>query len=203
MKKIWILTSLFLCLPLVGCAMGNNNEAEQNLNNPNRTINVKNSAPDQMQHKSAREIAKHLVTLSEDVPGVNDATAVIVGKYALVGIDVDNNLDRSEVASTKYTVAEGLKNDPYGAHAVVLADPDTYTRLKSIARQIRQGHPVTGFLDELAAMVNRVMPEISQQIRKNPEGTGTNDNKLSPKQQKELNDNQMKQSNHKIQENKE
>ena len=43
------------------------------------------------------------------MPGVNDATAVVVGKYAIVGIDVKAKLDRTRVESIKYSVAESLK----------------------------------------------------------------------------------------------
>ena len=46
---------------------------------------------------------------SASVPGVNDATAVVVGKYAIVGIDVKAKLDRTRVESIKYSVAESLK----------------------------------------------------------------------------------------------
>ena len=34
---------------------------------------------------------------SVSVPGVNDATAVVVGKYAIVGIDVKQNLIELEL----------------------------------------------------------------------------------------------------------
>ena len=75
--------------------------------------------------------ADHLASLAASVPGVNDATAVVVGKYAIVGIDVKAKLDRTRVESIKYSVAESLKNDPDGANAVVVADVDTY-ELKQI-----------------------------------------------------------------------
>ena len=54
------------------------------------------------------------------------------GNMQLLGLMLDKNLDRSEVGSIKYSVAESLKNDPHGAKAVVIADPDTNARLKEI-----------------------------------------------------------------------
>ena len=74
---------------------------------------------------------------SSKCAGVNDATAVVVGKYAIVGIDVKAKLDRTRVESIKYSVAESLKNDP-DANAVVVADVDTYERLKQIGKQIKK-----------------------------------------------------------------
>lgn len=52
----------------------------------------------------------------------------------------------------KYSVAQALKNDRYGANAVVIADPDTVSRLREMSREISEAHPVTGILDELAAI---------------------------------------------------
>ncbi len=89
-------------------------------------------------NKPNEKAADHLASLAASVPGVNDATAVVVGKYAIVGIDVKAKLDRTRVESIKYSVAESLKNDPDGANAVVVADVDTYERLKQIGKQIKK-----------------------------------------------------------------
>ena len=70
------------------------------------------------------------------------------------------NLDRSEVGSIKYSVAESLKNDPHGARAVVVADPDLNARLKEVTEDIRIGEPIQGILNELADISGRLMPEI-------------------------------------------
>ena len=55
-----------------------------------------------------------------------------LGRYAIVGIDVNSKIERSQVGSIKYSVAESLKKDPHGARAVVVADADTMQRLKEI-----------------------------------------------------------------------
>ncbi len=47
--------------------------------------------------KTGQQISKRLVTLATSIPNVNDATAVVIGKYAIVGIDVDSKLERSQV----------------------------------------------------------------------------------------------------------
>ncbi|MCG0041222.1 YhcN/YlaJ family sporulation lipoprotein, partial [Escherichia coli] len=74
-----------------------------------RIVQVKNSSPERSHKRTANEISAHLVELASRVPNVNDATAIVLGKYAIVGIDVGKDIDRSEVSSIKYTVAEGLK----------------------------------------------------------------------------------------------
>ena len=57
------------------------------------------------QMKSSRSFS----IFSGKCASVNDATAVVVGKYAIVGIDVKAKLDRTRVESIKYSVAESLK----------------------------------------------------------------------------------------------
>ncbi|TYR79906.1 YhcN/YlaJ family sporulation lipoprotein [Priestia megaterium] len=198
MNKFMIITILSF-LTLAGCT---NNQSEMEEGQNKQVIHVKNSTPEHIQKRTADEISKHLVELATSVPNVKDATAIVLGRYAIVGIDVGSKIDRSEVSSIKYTVAESLKSDPYGANSVVIADPDTISRLNEIGNEIRQGRPVTGFLDELAAIVNRVMPEVAEEIRKNPNPTDTNNEKLTDEQQKQLEQNQQEQSNDHLNKNK-
>lgn len=111
-----------------------------------------------------QEVAQRLANLATEVDGVNDATAVVAGRWAVVGIDVDQDLDRSRVGSIKYTVAESLRSDPRGADAVVTADPDIMERLREMNEDIRSGEPVEAIMDELAAIVGRIMPQVPRDI---------------------------------------
>ncbi len=70
---------------------------------------MKNTAPETAENPGRTDIAKHLVEVTEKIPGISDATAVVLGRYSVVGIDVDDNLERSKVESIKYTVAQALK----------------------------------------------------------------------------------------------
>src|SRR3954466_12845005 len=151
-----LLISLFT---LFGCGV-KNEVAEQKQN----VISVKNSTVQKVDKQTGQEISKHLVSLASSIPNVNDATAVVLGNYAIIGIDVDKNLDRSEVGSIKYSVAESLKNDPHGARAIVVADPDINARLKEIGEDIQKGEPLEGIINELADIAGRVIPEVPADI---------------------------------------
>lgn len=48
-------------------------------------------------NRDAQEVAERLVKLATRVEQVNDATAVVVGRWAVVGIDLDATLDRARV----------------------------------------------------------------------------------------------------------
>ncbi|WP_066176349.1 YhcN/YlaJ family sporulation lipoprotein [Bacillus marinisedimentorum] len=180
-----------------GCAQTqaeNENEADRA-----ELIKVKQSDETQTEDKTSQEIAEHLVNLASSVPNVNDATAVVAGPYAVVGIDVNSELDRSRVGTIKYSVSESLENDPYGKDAVVIADADTVSRLREIAREIRQGQPVGGVVEELAAIVGRIMPQVPEQPETdNADPTDENDQQLSEKEQRELQQQQNRESNRNI-----
>lgn len=150
------------------------------------------------QARPSTDVAQHLVNVTEHVADVNDATAIVIGRYAVVGIDVKDDLDRSKVETIKYSVAKALRNDPEGANAVVVADPDTVSRLKEMGKEIQAGRPVSGIMDELAAIVGRVMPEMPKNEIDRNEKDPTNDpnNQLKEHDQKQLEKNQNDQSNH-------
>ncbi|OUN00619.1 MAG: hypothetical protein BAA02_03245 [Paenibacillaceae bacterium ZCTH02-B3] len=118
-----------------------------------------------------RDPAARLEALAESVAGVRDANCVVFGGYAIVGVDVEEHLDRSRVGTIKYSVAEALRKDPDGARAVVTADVDLAQRIREIREDIRQGRPVAGFAEELADIVGRLVPQFPGSVvpRKDPE----------------------------------
>nr|WP_276578954.1 YhcN/YlaJ family sporulation lipoprotein [Bacillus paralicheniformis] len=182
---------------LSACGIQNNARNEANELPGNKPIQVKNSSQEPVNREDGQAISRRLVKITESVPGVNDATAVVLGRLAVVGIDVKDNLERSKVESIKYSVAEALQNDPYGANAAVVADPDTVNRLRSMGREIQAGRPVKGILDELAAIVGRVLPEVPNDATDNQQTnpTKSNNDQLNDRNQKQLEKEQNKQSN--------
>lgn len=146
--------------------------------------------------KNPDDIAQHLVNVANSVPDVNDATALVIGQYAIVGIDVNKDLDRSRVGTIKYTVSEALKNDPYQINAIVTADTDVTERIKKVQRHMQNGRPVEGILEELGEIVNRLMPEtpgtLTDDNVKNPENT--NDQQLNKREERELQKQQNKEN---------
>ncbi|MDQ0231313.1 YhcN/YlaJ family sporulation lipoprotein [Metabacillus malikii] len=194
----FMLTIVLSFLALTGC---NVNEGAQNTdgeNNSGTPIKVKNSIENNVDKKSGQQISEHLVSLASEIPEVNDATAVVLGDLAVVGIDVNSKLDRNKVESIKYTVSESLRHDPYGANAVVIADADTTARLREMGKEIENGRPIAGILDELAAIVGRVIPEIPNDALDNQQKqpTKSNNDQLKGKKQENLEKQQQEQSNH-------
>jgi len=157
-NRILFLSFLFLLLSS-GC-MGGNNAPEKQGYFPvkNRTENTGETVNENREENV--KTADHLAELAEAVNGVKNARAVVLGRFAVVGIDVDKDLERSEVGTIKYAVAEALRQDPQGVRAVVTADPDLAARIREISEDIRRGRPVSGFANELADIVGRLMPQM-------------------------------------------
>ncbi|MFC0274683.1 YhcN/YlaJ family sporulation lipoprotein [Metabacillus herbersteinensis] len=191
---------LILTFVISGCSTNEGSQGESANEYETKPINVKNSVEDPVDKETGQQISKHLVDIATRIPGVNDATAVVLGKYAVVGIDIDSKLDRNKAESIKYSVAESLKHDPHGANSVIIADADTNERLREMAREIEDGRPVLGILDELAAIVGRVIPEIPADILDNQqkEPTEQEQDQLNPQEEKELNKEQQDQSNNQM-----
>jgi YhcN/YlaJ family sporulation lipoprotein len=195
MMKIfnYVIAFFIAFFTITGCGL---NEKNDNTDNDS-VIRVKNTADEKAINQSGQDIAKRLVKIASSVPNVNDATAVVVGKYAIVGIDVNSKIDQSRVGTIKYSVAESLQKDPYGANAIIIADPDLNARLREIAKEVNNGRPVQGFMDELSAIVGRVMPEVPTDFieNRNPNPTEQNDSQLNKSEEQQLNKRQEKQSN--------
>ncbi|GGE41005.1 putative lipoprotein YlaJ [Pullulanibacillus camelliae] len=151
-------------LVLLTACQGNQSS---NQSEPLHVTEVKQTVDDKQRNLNGKQIAKRLVNIANRIPGVNDATVIVAGNYAVVGIDVDKNLDRTKVGDIKSSVAEALKKDPYGANAAVTSDPDIIQRLKNMGKQMRQGKPLSGIASELAAIVERLVPEIPNNVRPN------------------------------------
>lgn len=150
---------------------------------------------DSQQEFTNSDIANHLAEIASRVPDVNRAHAVVAGPYAVVGIDVDGELDRSRVGTIKFSVSEALQHDPYGKTAIVVADADLTDRFQAMNDKIRDGHPIRGIIDELAAIVGRYMPDLPlpdeqpQDDQQKENMSDTNEEKLHDLEKEQSNNN--------------
>jgi len=181
--KQWI-ALLAVSLLLTACNTQNQPPANQAAPQPGQKApqqqRVQQTSPTPKYNQSSQAKADRLVQLATRVKNVKDATAVVMGRYAVVGIDVGAHLDRAEVGVIKYSVAEALKEDPQGATALVTADPDIVQRLREMAADIRQGHPVAGLAEELADIVGRIIPQAPRDVQQREQPpSGENEQRIN------------------------
>lgn len=160
-------------LAATGCQIANKPPANEAAPTPGQPVrhpeHVEQTAPQPKQNQSPQAKADHLARLATEVPNVKGATAIVAGRYTIVGIDVDPTLDRSRVGTVKYAVAQALKDDPNGANALVTADTDIVQRIREMNEDIRQGRPISGIMEELADIAGRIVPQPSRNVERKEE----------------------------------
>ena len=143
-----------------GNNMGNNtdNNAANNAENraADNTTNTNETVDNTELHQRAEKIAK---AVNEEIAQVNDSRVVISEHMAYVSVDIEKTADTAESAKLKEEVTEVVKKTDKDIETVyVMADANTFTRMKAIGEDIAAGHPISGFVDELENMFVRVTP---------------------------------------------
>ncbi|MFF2482863.1 YhcN/YlaJ family sporulation lipoprotein [Paenibacillus sp. NPDC058071] len=162
MYKRWI-ASIAIIAVMAGCSTVARNETSPSPQN-NKGVRAQQTAPQKKEIKNSNEVAKHLEQLAMGIKGVKGAHCVVFGNTAVVGIDVDGTTDRSRVGTIKYSVAEAFHKDPYGIDAIVTADIDMAQRLNEMSADIRRGRPISGFAEEMADIIGRIVPQVPREI---------------------------------------
>jgi len=172
------LSAAVISLVLSGCGMTSGNQASPPQGQQNQTQGAGagagnaggtgNGARTLQTDGTAGNTAAHLERLAAGVPGVRDATVVMLGRTAIVGLDVDENLDRTRVGTLKYSVAQAVRKDPAGAYAVITADMDIAARVRGIRAAIDAGSPASGFAGELTQLVARIAPQLPRDTGRPP-----------------------------------
>ncbi|MDI3256191.1 MAG: YhcN/YlaJ family sporulation lipoprotein [Kyrpidia sp.] len=105
------------------------------------------------------QVMRHMNDAARRIPGVEGSTVVLVGRTALVGVDLDHTITGSKIDSIKHSVKEAVERTDSGYRAAVTADVDLVARLRAMAAGIQQGRPVSTFTDEIADILSRLLPE--------------------------------------------
>ncbi|MGP4074101.1 YhcN/YlaJ family sporulation lipoprotein [Piscibacillus sp. B03] len=158
MKYKGLNIAMIIILFSAGCMSQQSNNSNQ-LNTDAKIEQLSDSEIEQSNKHTNQEAAQRLAHLATQVPNVNDARVLVFGSYTIIGIDVDEDLDRSRVGSVKYSVTEAVKDDPFGHYAFVVADGDVMERIRQMNQMIRQGEPADKVLDEISNLVGRYLPE--------------------------------------------
>ncbi|SHE62595.1 sporulation lipoprotein, YhcN/YlaJ family [Seinonella peptonophila] len=164
----YVIATLGSLLLLMGCqqknALPSPNHKSATPQRVSYDQRVKQTHPSAHRSHSPQVVANRLVQIATKQPHVNNATAISLGRYTLVGLDVDADLDRARVGTVKYTVAQALKKDPNGSNALVTADTDLVQRIRELSRDVAKGHPIKGMMEELADIAGRIAPQPSKTV---------------------------------------
>lgn len=157
-KLRFIITLTALIVFMVACT---SNQESQEQSTDQTKVEQSSYEPDEIMTRS--DIADHLANLAVRTDNVQDAAAIVLGPYTVVGINITEDAERNRTSSIKHTVLEAMEHDPYGREAVVIADADMPERLRGMKESIQNGEPVQGVADELANIVSRYMPTVPKE----------------------------------------
>lgn len=178
LSLILVLSFTLVLLASVGCTPEKRPNTTQNTqNSPNNidrdnlpktsTDTDRNMIPDSNRersenHKQNRTEAKQLTdSITNKYPEVNSATLLFADRIAYIGIDLKADLPKERAKVMKTQVAKMIKKEKPRIETVyVTEDADTFTRLQVIAKDIENGKPLSGFLEELENTFSRITPSM-------------------------------------------
>ncbi|PKM90197.1 MAG: hypothetical protein CVU87_03105 [Firmicutes bacterium HGW-Firmicutes-12] len=161
-RKIFALTMIMLMvvsiLSLSACSVQNRPGPVEPTPTPNTTPNTMpntNQADEDV--AKSKQLADRISTMEE----INSATVVVTGSKAWVGVDLQANAGTEVTEEVKTKITQMVKNQANNIRTVyVTADADTVSRLRNVARDTTAGKPISGFMDELNKITNRIMPSV-------------------------------------------
>lgn len=127
---------------------------------PNTPKGPGNRVPNADSQEDAKR-AEVLVDRIEDLEGIEDATVIISGSTAYVGVDMEADMqDRMTDAMKQRVTDRAKKSDMMLTRVYVSADSDTVTRLRNYARDIEDGKPISGIIRQIDEMFRRPAPTV-------------------------------------------
>lgn len=100
-----------------------------------------------------------LATEATKVPGVKQATVVISGTTALVGLTLSPNVTGTQATNVKRDVANRIRRaEPRLTGVNVTSSPDLVSRIQKVAEGIKAGTPLSSFAKELDEIGRRIAP---------------------------------------------
>ncbi|WP_053955893.1 YhcN/YlaJ family sporulation lipoprotein [Inediibacterium massiliense] len=93
------------------------------------------------------------------ITGVSNATVLINNNTAYVGVDLAANIESAKTNAKKDEIIKKVKDmEPAINTVYVSTDVDVVGRFRNYARDVRNGKPISGFIDEIEEMFRRPVP---------------------------------------------
>ncbi|EOD01528.1 YhcN/YlaJ family sporulation lipoprotein [Caldisalinibacter kiritimatiensis] len=103
----------------------------------------------------ADKIANAVARMGE----VNRATVVVNDNTAIVGVNMENNMEGTMNNDLRQRIERTVKNtDNKITSVAITTDPNLYSRIDSIARNIRDGEDMTGYRQDIQEIMMQISP---------------------------------------------
>ncbi|MEH7305423.1 YhcN/YlaJ family sporulation lipoprotein [Neobacillus drentensis] len=142
--------------PQVGPAISSADTSDPELDrnrNDNTITNVRNN--NQTNTRLADRAVDKVINLAQ----VDDAVVIVNDNNAYVAAKLDRSSRNELTSDMKDKITRAVKSvDKDIDNVFISVNPDFYDRMNSYSRDIRNGRPISGFMDEFSDMIRRVFP---------------------------------------------
>ena len=129
---------------------GNQPNQPQQSNDPRQPPPSRGSALEQ-------ELASEISVRTEELSGVDNASAIVLGNLALIGLELRDGLDHEHV---KELVSQDIQdNFDEIDDVLVTSDPELMDQIAATADKIAQGRPTQEVFDEIYEIWDRMRPQ--------------------------------------------
>ncbi len=117
-----------------------------------------NRVPNSDPQEDARR-ADNIANRVDELEGVEEATVIVSGVTAYIGIDMDEDMQGRMTDTLKQRVIDTAQtSDRMLTRVYVTADVDAVQRLRNYARDIERGEPATGLIRQIEEIFRRPAP---------------------------------------------
>jgi YhcN/YlaJ family sporulation lipoprotein len=143
--------------PAISSADTSDPELDRN-RNYNRITNVRNDTNVDNNHSKTR-LAERATDKVTNLAEVDAATVIVNDNNAYVAAKLDRSSPNELTSDIKDKIARAIKSvDEDIDNVYISVNPDFYNRMNAYSRDIRNGRPVSGFMDEFSDIIRRVFP---------------------------------------------
>ncbi|MEY2194904.1 YhcN/YlaJ family sporulation lipoprotein [Neobacillus sp. BF23-41] len=130
-------------------------DRSRNYNTITNGRNYNHVGSNQTNTRVADKAADKVINLTE----VDNATVIINDNNAYVAAKLDVSARNELTSAIKEKIARAVKSvDRDIDNVYISVNPDFYDRMNTYSRDIRNGRPVSGFIDEFSDTIRRVFP---------------------------------------------
>ncbi|KGM96518.1 hypothetical protein Z968_06275 [Clostridium novyi A str. 4552] len=162
---IAVVSALVLSLSMIGCTTSDTTKDNKNTTNETTKQEVKkdtNGMTNGMNKTEdySSERVKKIEDAVNKIKEVKSSAVVITGDRALVGINLQPNVEDAKTKQVKSEVEKIAKSTDKNLKSVaVSSDVDIFTRISKVGEGLKSGKPFSEFTKEVEEIFRRVLPQ--------------------------------------------
>jgi len=156
----WIAGTLTLAvfLGMMGCAMQKRPESQPDTR-PRMTQPITYRTPNAAPNVTNLRVANHVADAVTRLREVDSSVVFLADRTAYVAVVLEKDYRAGLTGRLKSKISRQVKRiDPSVRTVYVSTNPDFVARMRDYARDVQQGRPITGLIDNFRKIIQRTFP---------------------------------------------